>query len=242
MSFGNVYEDAQRAAGYAGLEFPGTYYLAYRDLPELIATHVVGRRALDFGCGTGRSTRFIERLGFEAIGLDVADDMLRHARALDPGGDYRLSGVDQLGDVPAEAFDLVTAIFTFDNVPGAEQKVTLLRQLRERLADEGRLITLVSAPDIYWNEWASFTTRDFPENRQARSGDVVRIVMTDVPDRRPVEDVLFTDASYRDAFRRAGLDVLAVHRPLGRTDEPIAWVTETRVAPWTIYVLGNGAS
>lgn len=242
MRFGNVYEDAQRAAGYAALEFPGTYYLAYRDLPELIAAHVVGWRALDFGCGTGRSTRFLKRIGFEAIGLDIAEDMLKHARELDPQGDYRLTAVDEVGDVPTNAFDLVTAIFTFDNVASAEQRVTLLRQLRARLADQGRIINLVSAPEIYQHEWASFTTRDFPENRQAMSGDVVRIVMIDVPDRRPVEDVLFTDASYREVYRRAGLEVLAVHRPLGRPDEPIAWVTETEIAPWAIYVLGRSAA
>ena len=37
-------------------------------------------------------------------------------------------------------------------------------------------------PAIYVNEWASFSTRDFPENRNARDGDRVRIVMLDVPD------------------------------------------------------------
>ena len=36
MQFKNVYEDDIRADAYAGLEFPGTYYLAYRDLPEII--------------------------------------------------------------------------------------------------------------------------------------------------------------------------------------------------------------
>jgi hypothetical protein len=30
MPFTNTYEDAVRAAAYADLEFPGTYYLAFR--------------------------------------------------------------------------------------------------------------------------------------------------------------------------------------------------------------------
>ena len=45
----NVYDDADRARAYADLEFPGTYYLAFRDLPDLLRQHVGGTRALDFG-------------------------------------------------------------------------------------------------------------------------------------------------------------------------------------------------
>ncbi len=71
-SFPNVYDDPERAAAYARLEFPGTYYLAFRDLPPIIAEHVRGRTALDFGCGAGRSTRFLKGLGFDAIGVDIS--------------------------------------------------------------------------------------------------------------------------------------------------------------------------
>ena len=62
-TFGNAYEDEERSRAYATLEFPGTYYLAFRDLPALIRRYNHGRRALDFGCGTGRSTRFLRNLG-----------------------------------------------------------------------------------------------------------------------------------------------------------------------------------
>jgi hypothetical protein len=40
MEFTNVYDDAERAEAYAKLEFPGTYYLAYRDLPEIISLNM----------------------------------------------------------------------------------------------------------------------------------------------------------------------------------------------------------
>lgn len=117
MEFSNVYEDARRAAAYATLEFPGTYYLAYRDLPEIIRAHVRGTKALDFGCGTGRSTRFLKRLGFDAIGVDIAEDMLKLARGRDPMGDYRLVEKDGVGELSRGAFDLVLSAFTFDNIP-----------------------------------------------------------------------------------------------------------------------------
>ncbi len=237
LPFENVYEDPQRAAAYASLEFPGTYHLAYRDLPALYRAHVHGTRALDFGCGAGRSTRFLKARGFEAVGIDISADMVALARERDPAGDYRVIADGDFSGLPARGFDLVQSVFTFDNIPGRERKVGLFAGLGALLATAGRLVSLVSSPDIYVNEWASFTTRQFATNFTAQCGDPVFTVMTDVADRRPVEDVLWPHADYLDVYARAGLAVVAEHRPLGRDDEGIAWVSETRVAPWVIYVL-----
>lgn len=238
MSFDNVYEDPRRAQAYAKLEFPGTYYLAYRDLPEIISKHVTGgKRALDFGCGTGRSTRFLKKLGFDPVGVDISTDMVKLALAADPEGLYRVIPDDGLVPVAGETFDLALAVFTFDNIPTLEKKVSLFHGMRKLLDKNGRIISLVSSPEIYTHEWASFTTRDFPENRTARSGDKVKIIMTDVEDQRPVEDIIWSDEAYRDVFSRAGLQLLQTYHPLANESEPYQWVSETTVPPWVIYVL-----
>jgi SAM-dependent methyltransferase len=233
----NSYEDSRRAEAYARLEFPGTYYLAYRDLPDLIAGHVRGRKAMDFGCGTGRSTRFLQKLGFEVTGVDISEDMIGKAREADPGGDYRLIGDGGVGGATRDSYDLVLSAFTFDNIPPMDLKTGIFSDLRRLLKDGGRIINLVSTPDIYTHEWASFSTKDYPENRQARSGDRVRIVITDIEDPRPVEDFVWTDEDYREIYGRAGLELIATHRPLAREDEPYRWVNEARIAPWAIYIL-----
>jgi SAM-dependent methyltransferase len=237
MDFQNVYDDEQRAASYARLEYPGTYYLAFRDLPEIISTHVQGRKAIDFGCGAGRSTRFLQTLGFAAIGVDISADMIRKAREIDPQGDYRLIPDGDFSFFQKGTYDLVLSAFTFDNIPTLERKVGLFAELGSLLFPEGRIVSLVSSPEIYTHEWASFSTKDFPGNRLARSGDKVKIIMTDVEDRRPVEDVLWTDESYQEVYRKAGLERIQTHKPLAKESEPYPWVNETRIAPWVIYVL-----
>ena len=235
--FTNVYDDSVRADAYDKLEFPATYYLAYRDLPTLLSTHVRGRRALDFGCGAGRSTRFLQGLGFATVGVDISGHMLARARSRDPEGDYRLLPDGDLSSLAGERFDLVLSSFTFDNVPSTQGKTGLFRALGELLTEDGRFVNIVSAPEIYVHEWASFSTRDFPDNWHARSGERVHIVMLDVDDRRPVEDIFFTDDAYQEAYRRAGLEVTAIHRPLGDPGEPYPWVSETKISPWAIYVV-----
>jgi SAM-dependent methyltransferase len=235
--FLNVYDDNARARAYAALDFPGTYYLAFRDLPATIRHYVRGTEALDFGCGAGRSTRFLRNLGFRVLGIDISEPMLQEARRLDPQGDYRLVTDGDLPDLVEHTYDLVLAAFTFDNIPTMDKKVSLFRALRRSLRPCGCLITIVSSPEIYLHEWASFSTRGFPENRFARTGDRVRIVMLDVEDRRPVEDILWTSEDYEEVHRRAGLACAQLIKPLGHATEPYGWVSETHTSPWTIRVL-----
>lgn len=63
--------------------------------------------------------------------------------------------------------------------------------------------------------------------------------MLDVEDKRPVEDILWTDEDYHAVYRRAGLKVIKTFRPLAKPSEPYPWVSETTVAPWVIYVLNQ---
>jgi len=240
--FANCYADAQRAEAYSKLEFARTYYLAYRDLPAIFRDHVRGKAAIDFGCGAGRSTRFLQQCGFNAVGIDISEQMIAKARQLDPAGDYRLIQDGDFSQFKAGTYHLVFSAFTFDNISGMEKKIALFRGLASLLDAEGCIVNLVSSPEIYVNEWASFSTRDFPENQSARSGDVVRIITTDYPDRRPVEDIVCTDESYQQIYRQAGLQPVATFKPLATGREPYAWVSETRIAPWVIYVLKSASA
>jgi len=237
VSFSNVYDDVVRAKAYATLEFPGTYYLAYRDLPAIFAEHVTGREALDFGCGAGRSTRFLKKLGFNATGIDISSSMIHLAASIDPGGSYRLVGDGGFSAFEPASFDLVFSAFAFDNIPNVAKRRGLLRGLCSLVKSEGRIVLLGSTPDIYTHEWASFTTKDFPENRHAKSGETVQIVMKDVEDGRPVVDLIWFHEDYVDLFAASELDLVAHHTPLGYEDEPYEWLTETSLAPWVIYVL-----
>jgi SAM-dependent methyltransferase len=239
MEFHNTYDDETRAAAYAELEFGGTYILAFRDLPRLMARHAPGRRALDFGCGTGRSSRFLRDQGYEVTGVDISAEMVKRARVMDPTGDYRVIVDGDFRSLERGNYDLILAAFPFDNIPGRDKKVELFSGLARLLSEEGCVVNLVSTPEIYTHEWVTFSTRAFAENHEARCGDIVRIVTTDYSDSRPVEDIIWPDADYRSVYAEADLEVLHHDRPLARGDEDVEWVSELQVAPWSRYVLGK---
>ena len=236
MKFSNSYEDDIRAAAYAKLEFHNTYYLAYRDLPEIFTTYVHGKKAVDFGCGTGRSTRFLQNHGFSTIGIDISREMITIAKKIDPAGQYLCINNGDYHQLSSHAYDLILSAFTFDNIPN-EKKETLFAGLTMLLKERGILVNLVSSPEMYTHEWASFSTKDFPENNQAKNGDVVPIITTDFDDKRPCYDILCTEEEYRRIYAASGLRIMETVRPRATGDEPYTWVNETRLAPWTIYVL-----
>lgn len=92
---------------------------------------------------------------------------------------------------------------------------------------------------VFWVQLLSFSTKDFPENKNAKSGDVVRIIQCDIDDKRPVEDIIWTHETYQETYRKSKLKILRVYRPLGKPEEPYEWINETKIAPWVIYVLSK---
>lgn len=235
MNYINSWDNDTRSASYAKLEFPNTYHLAYRDLPEIAKKHAKGFKALDFGCGTGRSSRFFKKLGFDVTGIDISPSMIRQALEKDPNGTYILVEDGNYSDIPSD-FDLITSIFTFDNIP-AQKRAVILSGLRQKLSKHGCVIMLDSNPALYHHEWASFSTAPFPGNKTAKTGDPVYTIMNDVDDKTPVEDYYFTEEDYLNLFEEAGMKLLKRYAPLGQRDEPFMWKSELTIAPWIIYVL-----
>ena len=154
---------------------------------------------------------------------------LRYVALAADNGDFRA--------FESARFDLVLSAFAFDNIPDHGQRCELLRGLRRLLKDQGRIVLLGSTPEIYTHEWASFTTKDYPENGSAKSGSTVRIVMKDVADERPVVDLVWFHEDYVNLFAVCELDLTGYYRPLGHKDEPYVWISETSIAPWMIYVV-----
>jgi SAM-dependent methyltransferase len=219
---------------YAGLGFEGTFLLAFRDIPELLHRHVKGRKALDYGCGAGRSTRYLKTLDLEVMGVDISGDMLSQARQNDPSGQYIDIQSGQL-PFPESCFDLIFSSFVFLEIPTLAEMEKILAELKRVLKHNGVIVFVTGSNDFYKGNWVSVTF-DFPENhREVRSGETVKVLIkgTDVV----LYDYYWTEDDYAKTAERAGLRIRDVLIPLGRDDEPIEWLDEKRSGPISIYVL-----
>ena len=230
--------DYEKHAGeYADLGMEGTQYLAFRDIPVLIREHAGSvESALDYGCGAGRSTRFLKRLGLHVVGVDVSPEMLEQARSKDGSGEYHQISS---GHLPFEdsTFDLVFASFVFLEVSRIEEIESVLKEMKRVLRKSGIVVFVTDSMEAHGGNWVSLSY-SFPENdRPLQSGDTVKLLIRGID--VVLHDYYWTEDDYGNAAERAGLKLAEIHKPLGSSNDSIEWLDETTMSPIAIYVLRN---
>lgn len=233
------FDYSAHAETYNKLEIADTYYLAFRDIPRIVRERLKGVQTLDYGCGSGRSTRFLKDLGLAAIGADISDSMVQQAKKNDPDGEYHTIKSGELPLLEDESLDLVFNGFVFDSVASKTTMMKICRETRRVLKDSGIMIVITSTPELYTVDTASFKC-DFPENHAAQSGDKVKCIIRGNPEIE-VWDYQWKREDYREVFEVTGLEVVEAIEAKADGNEPLEWVSEKQVAPWTVYVLKKSA-
>lgn len=103
-------------------------------------------RLLDLGCGTGWTSRFFARRGYDVTGVDISDDMIQCAERLRLGeglDNLRFQVMDYESSPFVEAFD--AAVF-YDALHHAEDEELALKAVYQALAPGG--ICLTSEPGL----------------------------------------------------------------------------------------------
>ncbi|MGE3318004.1 MAG: class I SAM-dependent methyltransferase [Candidatus Berkiella sp.] len=227
---------AQIAIAITGVP-KGTGYLAFRDLPKILEDHVKGTEALDVGCGSGRSTKFLKALGYNVIGIDNSNKMISKAKEEDPTGDYRLITDEEIEwPVEGQQFDLIMFSFVLLECRSKEKIIELLKKAKNHLNESGVIVISSTTEEAYKHDWLSMGT-DFPENASPQSGDIVKIFLKDY--NFEIKDFFWTDNDYRNCFENSGLNLLWTYNPLGNQADGKPWINEKSIAPFTIYVTKN---
>ena len=112
-----------------------------------------GARVLDIGCGNGRVAALLgrQRRGVTYIGVDASEEMISSARHRTQGAEFLVADITrpdwadclsgQAGSQPGQrAFDCVLMLAVLHHIPGGDVRARLMRQVRELLAPQGRLV------------------------------------------------------------------------------------------------------
>ena len=99
-------------------------------------------RILDIGCGAGRTTIGLYKLGYHLVeGLDLSEAMIIQARRISKELNYNIAF--SVGDAACLDFDddtFSTALFSFNGImqiPGRENRIRVLKEIKRILKPKG---------------------------------------------------------------------------------------------------------
>lgn len=219
---------------YNRLEIKGTQFLAFRDLGKYINKFKLHNKSfLDFGCGTGKSTRFLKQFSNNIKGVDINQEMILLAKQRDCSIDYLYIDQKQLPFKNC-SFDFVFSswvLVEFSNIVFMQDAVNEIARV---LKPGGININVVCNKYTYSKDWVSIDTK-FEENKNLLSGTKVKIKLSDID--LTISDYYWDEKEYEDVFKNATLDIFKKHYPKGKKTERIKWKDELFYAPYTMYVL-----
>jgi SAM-dependent methyltransferase len=196
-SLGAAWEEhAREWVAWAREPHHDSYWLFHREtFLELVPPPA--RRTLDLGCGEGRVSRDLKRLGHDVVAVDGSPTMIVAARAADPTIEALVADAASLPFEDGE-FDTVVAHMSLQDV---DDVAAALRESARVLQPGGRLCIAVVHP---LNSAGEF------EGDEAASPFVIRGSYLD-------------ESFYEDDLARAGLEMtfVSAHRPLHTYTEAI---------------------
>lgn len=190
-----------------------------------------GGRALDVGCGVGRWSLELARLGADVTGVDLSETMV--ARASERAQERNLSehctfSVADAAEVDlGGGFDFVLSVTVLQHILDPTRFEDAIERLADQLVPGGRMVLLEVAPAQHDArcDTGVFTARTLADHRRAlaRAGLVVDAVegVDPMPLRRWVLP------SYRRMPTAVGHAVLATTTALSL---PVDWLTARRAA------------
>jgi SAM-dependent methyltransferase len=100
------------------------------------------RRALDFGCGSGRTTRPLAGIFSEVVGVDISERMVDQARRVNadmPNCAFLLNTAEDLRLFEDDHFDLVYSSIVLQHLPKRSLILTYIAEFVRTLSEGGLL-------------------------------------------------------------------------------------------------------
>lgn len=206
-------------------------YLAYRDIHKFVSKYVKGKRALDFGTGTGASASFLYDLGFDVVGVDLSHIMLEIAKANFPKINF--CHVNDL--VPGAVFNLAFSSFVLLELSSKDEIIRYLNSCSSFMKKGGIFIGITGSDELYSQDrkWETFNTH-FKENQNLQSGDVVKFALKHP--KMEFYDYFWKESDLLEVFKETDLQVFKVYRPLGFLNDPYPWKDELFHSPFSIFL------
>jgi ubiquinone/menaquinone biosynthesis C-methylase UbiE len=208
--------------------------LGYPVVKDLLG-NINGKSVLDYGCGTGTFSRFLQSKGAHVKGVDVSENMIEVAKSnsSDKIAYYPIysGGLDF---IPANMFDFVVSNFVLCTVPSRREISMILDQIY-RVLKKGGLFVFMNS------NWDKSNGKEFISFKLEYCNDLVAghpvtaIIKSDPP--IMLHDYFWPIAEYRKLLQESGFRINVLREDIADNDD-VRWLDEREFPPY--YVISAG--
>ena len=215
--------------GLLGIE--GTTYQIGFDAVAKLLGDVSGKTFLDFGCGTGRSARFLKELGVQHVyAVDHDQNMISQALSQELDGVTFLR-IDGPIPLPDTSVDGAVSMSVFMEIRTLAAMTRACAEIARTLRPDAPFVLESSSPMAFGHTFRNYS---YPHPGPLRSGETTPCIVTTPGGRFVIEDTYWTEDDYVDAVEQAGLAVITIDYP--RPRDPAAWSTDEASIPPCIVI------
>ncbi len=205
--------------------------LGYPVVKDLLGD-IAGKSVLDYGCGTGTFSRFLQSKGAFVTGVDVSENMIEVAKknSSDTIVYHSISdkGLDFLND---NMFDFVVSNFVLCTVPSRMEISMILDQICRVLKKEGLFVFMNS-------NWDKSNGREFISfkldlcNYLISGHPVTAIIKSDPP--ILLHDYFWSIEDYSKMLQESGFKIHFLREEVAKSDD-VSWLDEKEFPPLLRY-------
>ena len=108
----------------------------------------------DLGCGPGQVAQYLFERGADVCGIDLSSEMVKRAKALNPGIPFQQGNMLGLDQVASGAFGGIAAFYSIIHIP-RDRVLDALQELKRVLRPQGVLLLAfhVGSETLHKDEW-----------------------------------------------------------------------------------------
>ena len=100
-----------------------------------------GTKILDAGCGIGRECKYVQEKGFEVLGIDFAEEIIKEAQNKFPVGNFKVMDITEM-DFKEDSFDGIICINVLFNIPKSKMD-GIFKSFGKILKKDGKMIMII---------------------------------------------------------------------------------------------------
>lgn len=140
-----------------------------------------GSHILDFACGKGRHSYFLNMLGYDVVGVDLSSNSITDAKKMEKEGlKFAVSDIREV--IPGKRFDAIFNLFTsFGYFNSLDENLKVMQAIHSMLIPNGTfVIDFMNSPKVIANLVASETIKrgdlNFDITRRHKDGQIIKTI------------------------------------------------------------------